>query len=559
MTQEVITIGPHPGPQTTFLKTSADIAVFGGQAGGGKTRCLLMEGVRYTDNPGFGAVIFRRTSPQITNEGGLWDESMEFYPDMGGTPKHTLDWVFPSGANVGFRHLQYETDKLAWQGSQITLIGFDELTHFTETQFFYLLSRNRSTCGIRPYVRATCNPINEDDEVGGWVHKLLQWWIDPVSGFAIPERSGVIRWFIRRAGEIVWADTKQELMEKYGNPRLPDDHDDQPCRPKSLTFIQAKLSDNPTMAQKNPDYKANLLSLPEVERQRLADGNWNAKPQAGMFFKVGKIQIVDALPAGLKYCRAWDLAHTDGNGDWTVGGKIGVEGTGDNRIYYIVDVVRGQWEANYRDSRISQCAEQDDCLVRLPEDPSAGKSEAARLIRMLAGYNVKAVRVYKDKLTRATGFASQLNAGNVRMLRAPWNQGLMQRLDAFPSKGIPDDEIDALGDAFQELSRPSSNALVGQSAPDDTEQRAENQFAALVADDYVRDLWERITKEEFVCPQWKDSYAMFRQDIGERPSKQHVVKLRDKFDAYKPGNCFWGIEGQEEPKPPVRKIRAFVA
>ena len=441
---------PHRGPQSTFLEATADIAIYGGQAGGGKTWALLAEALRHIDTENFGAVIFRRTSPQITNEGGLWDESMAMYPQYAGVPKHTLDWRFPSNANIGFRHLQYETDKLAWQGSQIALLGFDELTQFTESQFFYLLSRNRSTCGVKPYVRATTNPAPSDDPVGGWVNRMVSWWIDQQTGLAIPDRSGTQRWFIRRQGEFLWADEKQELIEKYGRADLPENHEEQTAQPKSLTFIVAKLSDNPTLLKQDPTYRANLLALPEVERQRLAEGNWNAKVQAGLFFKVGKMEIIPALPAKLRYCRAWDLAATDGAGDWTVGAKIGTDSDG---VFYIADIRRGQWECFHRDQVILQTADVDEnCRIRIPQDPAAaGKSEARRLSVMLAGNDLKVVVVSGDKITRANGLASQVNAGNVKLVAAPWNAGLLQRLDAFPTKGIPDDEVDALADAFNEL------------------------------------------------------------------------------------------------------------
>jgi len=453
---------PHPGPQKQFIDSTAQIAVYGGQAGGGKTWALLAEAARYITVPRYGAVIFRRTSPQITNEGGLWDESMLLYPQLNGIPRHTLDWQFPIGeikargvntkdaANIGFRHLQYEKDKLTWQGSQITMLGFDELTHFTESQFFYMLSRNRSTCGIHSYVRATTNPVPEDDPIGGWVNRLVSWWIDPVSGLAIPERSGVIRWFIRLQGDLHWSDSKLDLIERYGRPDLCEDHEEQTVRPKSFTFIPAKLSDNPALLSRDPMYRANLFALPEVERQRLAEGNWNAKVRAGLFFKVGKIEIIEALPLELRYCRAWDLAATDGAGDWTVGAKLGIDTAG---MVYIADIRRGQWESGYRDQVIRQTSSLDGtCRIRIPQDPAAaGKSEARRLSLMLTGYDVKVCLVSGDKSTRATGFSAQLNVGNVKLLAGAWNQGLLQRLDAFPTKGIPDDEVDALSDAFNEL------------------------------------------------------------------------------------------------------------
>lgn len=441
---------PQPGPQEVFVKTKADIAIYGGQAGGGKTWALLFQATEYLGHQKFGGVIFRRTSPEIRNQGGLWDESLEIYPAFGGTPRHTMDWHFEHDIKIGFRHLQYETDKLAWQGAQIAFLGFDELTHFTESQFFYLLSRNRSTCGVPPFVRATTNPVSADDPVGGWVNRLVAWWIDPSTGLAIPERSGVIRWFIRRQGEFIWADSKRELIERYGRADLEDDDERQTARPKSLTFIPARLSDNPALLAKNGGYRANLDALPEVERQRLAEGNWNAKVCAGLFFKVGKIEIVNALPVSLRSCRAWDLAATDGAGDWTVGAKVGVNVDG---VYYIADIQRGQWETGYRDSVIRQTAALDrHCRIRIPQDPAAaGKSEARRLAMMLAGHDVTSVVVSGDKITRATGLAAQLNIGNVKLLAGEWNHGLLQRLDAFPTKGVPDDEIDALSDAFNEL------------------------------------------------------------------------------------------------------------
>ena len=132
-------INPQPGPQEAFLGTYADIAIFGGAAGGGKSYTLLIEPLRHLENKEFGGVIFRRTTKQARNEGGLWDTSMLIYPHLKATPKEsTLEWDFPSGMRVKFAHLEHEKNALDWQGAQVPFIGFDELTHFTEYQFFYL-------------------------------------------------------------------------------------------------------------------------------------------------------------------------------------------------------------------------------------------------------------------------------------------------------------------------------------------------------------------------------------------------------------------------------------
>ena len=152
-------IRAQPGPQTLALQSKADVLIYGGQAGGGKTWFLTAEPLRRIHNGGFRAVIFRRTYPQIMGQGGLWEEANALYRPQGGKMREgdKLDATFPSGATIAFCHLQHEKTKYEYQGHQICYLGFDELTHFTESQFFYLLSRNRSACGIRPYVRATCN------------------------------------------------------------------------------------------------------------------------------------------------------------------------------------------------------------------------------------------------------------------------------------------------------------------------------------------------------------------------------------------------------------------
>lgn len=252
-------IAPHPGPQTKFLASNADIAIYGGAAGGGKTFALVLEPLRHVHIPGFQAVIFRRTAEQVRTAGGLWDESSGLYPLTGGRGReHTLDWRWKSGAVVRFEQLQHEQTKFQYQGAQIALEGWDELTHFTETQFFYLLSRNRSVCGVKPYVRATCNP-----DARSWVAKFISWWIDQDTGYAIPERSGVKRWFIRDSDRLEWSDSRAELLERHPKQQ-----------PKSATFIPAKLEDNPTLLRTDPNYRTNLMLLPRVERERLLGGNW---------------------------------------------------------------------------------------------------------------------------------------------------------------------------------------------------------------------------------------------------------------------------------------------
>lgn len=266
-------IRPQQGYQLKALSSSADIVIGGGSAGVGKTFVLLLEFLRHKNNPNWGGVIFRRTSPQIRNEGGLWDTSMQIYPHVKAEPKESfLEWNFPKGAKLKFSHLEYEKNVLDWQGSQIPFIGFDELTHFSEKMFFYLLSRNRSTCGVKPYVRATCNPDPES-----WVAKLIEWWIDSETGLPIPERNGVVRYFIKNGEDYIWGDTENEVIEKswhFLEELVTASNVEAKEFVKSITFISGTVYENKELLNVNPGYLANLLSQDEQTQAQLLKGNW---------------------------------------------------------------------------------------------------------------------------------------------------------------------------------------------------------------------------------------------------------------------------------------------
>lgn len=257
-------IKPQP-KQAQFLTSQADIALYGGSAGGGKSFSLLLSPLYYLDNPKFNAVFFRRTMVDIKNPGGLWDESKNIYYHVNGHPQEqSAKWTFPSKAIIKFAHLEYDSSVYSWQGAAINLLIFDELTHFTDAQFWYLLSRNRSVSGIKPLVRASTNPDKDC-----WVRRLISWWIGK-DGFPIPERSGVLRWFIRSGGDLVWADSADELLHRQSD--LPIE---KRSTPKSFTFISAKLTDNQILMRANPEYLSNLMAQNPVERAKLLDGNWD--------------------------------------------------------------------------------------------------------------------------------------------------------------------------------------------------------------------------------------------------------------------------------------------
>lgn len=440
---ESIRLAPQPGPQTDFLMTVADIAVYGGAAGGGKSYGLLLEPLRHYNNPNFGGVIFRQTAVQVRNEGGLWDESELIYSKVKGHPREfSLEWIFPPGSTMKFAGLEFDSSVFNWQGSQIAYLGFDELTHFTEKQFFYMLTRNRSSSGIRGYVRATCNP-----DPDSWVRKFIDWWIGP-DGFPIKERAGKLRWFIRVNDTMIWADSKEEIHQIYGYG--------EEIQPKSVTFIPSKLQDNKILMKKDPSYLSNLLAQNRVDRMRLLEGNWNVRESAGMIFRREWFPVVDQVPGGwIQSVRFWDRAATrpsesNKDPDWTRGLKMYKYPNG---TFCVVDLKSMRDTPGQVETLIKNVAGQDSRSVKIKsqQDPgSAGVSEAEHFIKMLAGYHVQTETMPRDKLTRAKPVSAQAEWGNIMVLRAPWNEEFFNEIENFPD-GAHDDIVDVLSGAFNDL------------------------------------------------------------------------------------------------------------
>lgn len=449
---------PQEGPQETFLSTSADIAIYGGAAGGGKTYALLLEAARHTNNPKFGAVIFRRQSIQITQEGGLWDSSHEVYRGIKGTVPKTsprYHWKFKSGARVGFAHIDGDKDLGKWQGSQIALIGFDELTHFTKKQFFYMMSRNRSASGVEPYIRATCNP-----DADSWVADFISWWIDQDTGYPISDRSGVIRYMVHINDIISWFDTEDEGIAFAKQSGL--DQYKAKKSVKSVTFIASTLQDNKILMENDPGYLANLLALTEVEKERLLNGNWKIKPSAGSYFKRTQIgDILTSIPNDIvAICRGWDLAATDEDENkeaaFTSGVLIAKRACG---RFLVLDVVNKQLKAGEVRKLVMTTTKADNakyrkyCTVRqrLPQDPGqAGKEQAGSYIEMLAGYNVVARPESGSKESRAEPMAAQWQQGFFDVMEGEWNEEYFNQLESFPESKFKD-MVDAGSSAFGEI------------------------------------------------------------------------------------------------------------
>ena len=178
----------------------------------------------------------------------------------------------------------------------------------------------------------------------------------------------------------------------------------------------------------------------------------------GALFKRDWFTVVEAVPADLRKLRAWDLAATDvkkaDDPDWTAGVLLGKNA---DNVYYVLDVRHTQSSPRSVEALIRQTAEVDGKAVPIWMEQEPGASGVAVIDnytrRILSGWSFKGERSTGDKATRAQPFAAQAEAGNVRVLQAPWARAFLDEVEAFPlqGKGIHDDIVDAATLAFNKL------------------------------------------------------------------------------------------------------------
>lgn len=207
-------------PQAVFLTLPHREALYGGAAGGGKSDALLMGALQFADEPGYAALILRRTYADLSLPGAIMDRAHQW---LGGGPAHWNEiektYTFPSGATLTFGYLQHKNDVYRYQGAAFQFIAFDELTQFRESEYRYLFSRLRRGVSARVplRMRAASNP-------GGVGHE----WVFE-------------RFFVRGSAE-------------------------------GRAFVPAKLTDNPYLDQ--GEYEQSLAELDPITRQQLLDGLW---------------------------------------------------------------------------------------------------------------------------------------------------------------------------------------------------------------------------------------------------------------------------------------------
>ena len=243
---------PQP-KQAAFMSRPEDEALYGGAAGGGKSDCLVVEGLRQKDIPHYKGLILRKTFPELTE---LIDKTYKIYPRaVKGAYYHETShtWRFPSGAKIIFGSMHRPKDRFKYQGQAYDFIGIDELTHFTQKEYEFLQTRNRANGpGTRCYMRSTANPGG----IGhGWVKER----------FVTPAKPLTTMW---EKGQVYTP--SGEIINAW----------------KSRVFVPATIFDNRILLTNDPSYLAKLANLATAEREALLYRNWDS--YTGQYFSEWK-------------------------------------------------------------------------------------------------------------------------------------------------------------------------------------------------------------------------------------------------------------------------------
>lgn len=333
-------ITPQPGGQERFVRSNVDVCFFGGILGGGKTFGAILATAEPTLDPNFRAIFIRKTLSDLKTAGSVVDTFRDAFGDIirvkaSDNPRMT----FPSGAYIEARQVQNEDPKKIieeWKGVQADCIEWEELTSYSWHTFTYIMSRCRGRGKWTGKIRATLNPKKNH-----WVREWLDWYIDPISGYAIPERDGVIRYFYLNGDsvkDLVWGNSKEEVyrqckididrkIEKIGGNTPYED------LIKSFTFYKGSLSENKALLENNPGYVGSVTATGGRSAKILIEGNWNTSEED---------DSESPIPSHL--ARQVFMNDPQINGDWWVTADLADKGT-DNFValvwngLHIVDIV----------------------------------------------------------------------------------------------------------------------------------------------------------------------------------------------------------------------------
>lgn len=353
-----------------------------------------------------------------------------------------------------------------------------ELTHFSSTQFLYLIGRLRSSSQEDSFVLGTTNP-DPDSWVFDWVEYYLK-----EDGTPDDDKCGQVRYFLIVDDTPIFSDNEEDLVERY--PDLcwvhnPNTGEDEYVPPLTFCFVSGTIFDNPALIKANPRYLSALKAQTKINRARLLDGNWLARPEGSEMVKRADFKKIESVPAGAWCVRAWDKAYKEPSDtyrhpDYTASIKM-YRTKGDQYIVvgdYHPDLkdagteVVGRFRKGpgERDAWIALQAEEDgsECKILLPKESGGGIAEYESMSKALIqkGYVVNPMPTNTKKMQRFATFASAVTNGMVSIVESSFHnkatlEAFYKELEAFDGERSTatkkDDFVDACSDAFNYISK----------------------------------------------------------------------------------------------------------
>jgi len=320
---EAVRWRPLPGPQSMAHVSQADITGYGGSAGGGKTD--LLAGLVQDDSRHERALVVRREKAQTE---GVIQRLGEIIGHTNGFNGQKSIWRIPGGALTEFAGLDNPGDEKRWQGRPHDLKAFDEVTEQREYQVRFLMGWTRTNNPkLKPRVVMTFNPPTTQE--GRWVIGFFGPWIDKKHPL-YPTPPGVLRWAAmlpdgRGGSRDVWVKGPEPFVVVDDQPCYdfdPAKHTpEQIVRPRSRTFIPARLTDNPYYMASG--YMSQLQALPEPLRSQMlygdfqagvTDDQWQVIPTA--WVEAAQARWTDRRPKGEMMTLGIDVAR--GGKDQTI-------------------------------------------------------------------------------------------------------------------------------------------------------------------------------------------------------------------------------------------------
>ena len=392
-------------------------AFYGGAVGGGKSDALLMAALMYVDIPGYNALLLRDTYQNLNKPEALMWRAHEWlnHTDAHWNGQDKI-WAFPGGGSLSFGYLDGPLDHFNYLSSAYQFIGIDEAVGVRERSALYLFSRMRrlkENAFVPLRFRTASNPpTREQLAVGKWI------------------------------------------KDRYVDPKTK--------KPGSI-FIPAKLQDNPFLEQE--EYLQTLEELDPITKKQLRDGDWEIKEKGRMMDSEKFIMIDKPLPDVELTVRFSDLAATEqpiekvnlktkGNGpDYTASCRMSITKQGYRVLEHITEE---QLAPGPLEDALYMRADKDglDVIQGYEEEGgSSGKITTAYLRKeVFKGFPFIPIPSRKSKYKRAIPFSTELDGGNVYMVRGPMNRRTKDQIDEFPD-GANDDIVDAITGANNMLSQ----------------------------------------------------------------------------------------------------------